>query len=469
MIRKNQIFLNRVNMLLDILLVVAAYVLAAWIWIDLLGAQDTNMAALSGTSILLSCIYALVVHLLLSGFNFYVTTRTRSLKWKMKVIFFAVTLAILLASTILFLFKLVDFSRGVLYLFYALTLLFLMGKYTVMRLVFNRLRAQGYNLKHVLVIGTGHLARQFVEDTEKEPTLGFHLMGCIGQETEQEKKQKKKKKGLPWLGNYDALEDILSVAEVQEAVIALEPEEYSLTRDMIAGCEKYGVKYYVIPYYNDVIPAHPVIEVVGRSKLIDMRANRLENMGWGGIKRAFDLIASFLGLIILSPLMLLIAIGVKLSSPGPALFRQTRVGFQRKEFQMLKFRSMRVNESSDTAWTKDQDSRRTRFGGFLRKYSLDELPQLFNVVKGEMSLIGPRPELPYFVEKFKETVPLYMVKHQVKPGITGWAQVNGYRGDTSVKKRIELDLWYIENWSVWLDIKILLKTVFGGMVNKEIS
>ena len=177
--------------------------------------------------------------------------------------------------------------------------------------------------------------------------------------------------------------------------------------------------------------------------------------------------ASSLGLILLSPLMLFIAIGVKLSSPGPVLFRQTRVGFNRREFQMLKFRSMRVNQEEKTAWTKDTDPRRTKFGALIRKVSLDELPQLFNVLKGDMSLIGPRPELPYFVEMFRESVPLYMVKHQVKPGITGWAQVNGYRGDTSVQKRIELDLWYIEHWSVSLDIRILLRTVFGGMINKE--
>jgi exopolysaccharide biosynthesis polyprenyl glycosylphosphotransferase len=171
--------------------------------------------------------------------------------------------------------------------------------------------------------------------------------------------------------------------------------------------------------------------------------------------------------LLTSPVMLFAAIGVKLSSPGPVIFRQTRVGKNKKLFQMYKFRSMRVNAQESTAWTKDRDPRKTRFGSFIRKTSIDELPQFFNVLKGEMSLIGPRPEIPHFVEQFQETIPLYMLKHLVRPGITGWAQVNGYRGDTSIEGRIKCDIWYIENWSLWLDLRICALTAFGGLVNKE--
>ncbi len=458
MIRKNQEFLNKVNIVIDMLLVVAAFMLASWIWIDLLGGFDDNMLALSGTSILMACGYAIGVYILLSFFGFYNTTRTRKLSWKIRTIVFAVTLAVLLASTILFILKLVDFSRGVLYLFYVLTLIFLCGKYTAMRLIFNRVRTDGYNLKHMIVIGTGKLAEQFAEDVKQERLLGFHIKGFVGN---------KPGNNLSWLGDFDVLDAQLAVPDVQEAVIALEPEEYSHIKEIISCCEKNGIKYYVIPFYNDVIPAHPAFETIGRSKLIDMRANRLDNMGWGGIKRVFDFVVSAMGLIVLSPLMLIIAVGVKLSSPGPVFFCQTRVGYQRKEFQMLKFRSMRINTEENTAWTTAADDRRTLFGKLIRKTSLDELPQLINVLKGEMSLVGPRPELPHFVQMFREEIPLYMVKHQVKPGITGWAQVNGYRGDTSIRKRIELDLWYIDNWSIWLDIRILFQTIFGGMMNRE--
>ena len=161
------------------------------------------------------------------------------------------------------------------------------------------------------------------------------------------------------------------------------------------------------------------------------------------------------------------AIGVKLSSPGPIIFRQERVGKNKKLFKMFKFRSMRVNSEENTAWTTDDDPRKTRFGSFIRKTSIDELPQFFNVLRGEMSLIGPRPELPHFVEQFKETVPLYMLKHLVRPGITGWAQVNGFRGDTSIEGRVEHDIWYIEHWTLGLDLRICFLTAFGGIVNKE--
>lgn len=457
MLRKNQAFLNRLNILLDMLLAVASYILASWLWLDVFGGDSNNMAALSGKTILLSCIYGVLLVLVLALMGFYNTTRTRKLSWKLGVILAATTISILLASALLFLFRLVDFSRGVLFLLYFFMNVLVMGKYIVMRLVFRRMREKGYNLKHVLVIGTGKLAMQYKEDVEKEKPLGFRIDGFIGNPINDKL----------YRGGFDQADQFLNSPDISEAVIALDPEEYREIERLIAVCEKNGVKYFIIPFYNNIIPAHPSIETVGRSKLINMRANRLETMGWAVLKRGFDLIVSFLGLVILSPLLLFIAIGVKLSSPGPILFRQTRVGYERKEFEMLKFRSMRQNAEETTAWTSNEDERRTKFGSLIRKTSLDELPQLWNVLRGEMSLVGPRPELPHFVEQFRETIPLYMVKHQVKPGMTGWAQVNGYRGDTSIEKRVELDLWYIEHWSVGLDIRILFRTIFGGMINRE--
>ena len=460
MIRKNQEFLNRVNMLLDMLLVILSYVLASWLRLDFLDGESGNMAAVSGKTVFLACAYSFVLFLLLSLMGFYNTTRTRRLVWKVKTIFLGVTLSTLVASTLLFLFRLMDFSRGVLLVFYLTTVALLIGKYSFMRLVLRRFRGRGFNLKHVVVIGTGRLAQQYKKDIENESELGFHIKGFVGNRNFLQE-------GDVFLGSFDDLDKQLAVTDISEVIIALEPEEYVRLWKIIPACERNGVKYSVIPFYNDIIPANPTIETIGHSKLINMRSNRLENVGWAILKRAFDIIASALGLVVLSPLLLFIAIGVKRSSPGPILFRQTRVGYLRQNFEMLKFRSLRVNEEEDTAWTTNVDSRRTKFGAFIRKVSLDELPQLYNILKGDMSLVGPRPELPHFVEQFKETIPYYMVKHQVKPGMTGWAQVNGYRGDTSIEKRIELDLWYIEHWSVFLDIKILFKTFFGGMVNHE--
>ncbi len=461
MIRKNQAFLNRVNIILDMLLVIFSYMLASWLRLDFFDGDSGNVAGISRNTLFLAIAYSLMLFFILSMFGFYNTTRTRRLIWKFRTIFLGVTLSTLIASTLFFVFRLIDFSRGVILVFYIATIFLLTAKYAFMRLVLSRFRARGYNLKHVVVIGTGKLALQYQEDITKESDLGFHVIGFVGNQNNLKDKES-------WLGSFKDLDSILSSPDISEVVIALDPEEHARLWQIIPACERNGVIYSVIPFYNDIIPANPVIETIGHSKLINMRVNRLQNLGWAILKRSFDFIISLIGLIVLSPLLLVIAISVKRSSPGPVLFKQTRVGYQRKEFQMLKFRSMHQNDQEDTAWTTDTDPRRTKIGAFLRKTSLDELPQLINVLKGDMSLVGPRPELPHFVEQFKETIPFYMVKHQVKPGMTGWAQVNGYRGDTSIEKRVELDLWYIDHWSVWLDFQILFKTLFGGMINKEV-
>lgn len=460
MIRKNQAFLNQVNIILDMMLVVLSYILASWIRLDFFDGDSSNMAGVSEKTLLLALTYALMLFFLLSLFGFYNTTRTRRLTWKIRTIFFAVTLSTLVATTVFFVFRLVDFSRGVILAFYVITLILLIGKYAFMRLVLRRFRGKGYNLKHVVIIGTGKLAQQYRDDIQEESELGYHLLGFIGNKNLLKEEDQ-------YLGTFSDLNSILATPDINEVVIALDPEEYNRLWAIIPACEKNGVKYSVIPFYNEIIPANPTIETIGHSKLINMRVNRLENLGWAILKRSFDFITSLIGLILLSPLFLIIAIGVKRSSPGPVFFKQIRVGYQRKVFKMLKFRSMRQNSEEDTAWTTNEDPRRTKFGAFLRKTSLDELPQLINVLKGDMSLVGPRPELPHFVEQFKDTIPYYMVKHQVKPGMTGWAQVNGYRGDTSIEKRVELDLWYIDNWSMWLDAWILFRTFFGGMINQE--
>ena len=269
------------------------------------------------------------------------------------------------------------------------------------------------------------------------------------------------------LGHYEDLPRLLSGPQVDEVIVALEPHENQFMAQVISWCEQGGARTSIIPFYNDYIPAHPTIDIIGGVKMINIRAIPLDNLFNAALKRTMDIVGSLILIVVTSPIMLIAAIGVKLSGPGPILFRQERVGLNKKNFTMYKFRSMRVNTQQDTGWSRDKDDRKTAFGSLIRKTSIDELPQFFNVLKGDMSLIGPRPEVPYFVEQFKETVPLYMVKHQVRPGITGWAQVNGYRGDTSIEGRIRCDIWYIENWSLWLDIKILFMTVFGGMINSE--
>ena len=276
-------------------------------------------------------------------------------------------------------------------------------------------------------------------------------------------------KGVKVLGTLGNLEIILPENKLDEIAITLPLRDYDNLEEIVGICEKSGVHTKFIPDYNSMIPSKPYTEDLMGLPVINIRYVPLSNTGNIIIKRAIDIIGSLVGIIITSPVMLLSAIAVKCSGPGPVIFRQERVGRHNKSFQMYKFRSMEQQSPGDEkkAWTVKNDPRVTGVGKMLRRTSLDELPQLFNILKGDMSLVGPRPERPLFVEKFKEEIPRYMVKHQVRPGLTGWAQVHGLRGDTSIKKRIEYDIYYIENWTLGLDIKIIFMTFFTGFVNKN--
>ncbi len=454
MIRRNQKQLNRLNILTDALLVFLSYMFASWLWLSVIK-KEANMAALanwdSGVG-LAAALYALWTVIVLGMLRVYRVNRFKRFAVELRNVVLGNLLAVVTLAALLYLFRLQDFSRGVLGIYYITVVVAMVGKRLVVRYSLRYFRAKGYNLKHNLVVGGGHLAERYARTVAEDRSLGVQLDGII-----------------PPRGDWAVeLEGWLHGDGIDEVILALEPEELGVTVQVIQLCEKSGTKVSVIPFYNDVIPTRANIDNIGSIKLIQLRTTPLDEPFNAALKRTFDILVSALGLALLSPLLLFIAVAIKLSSPGPVLFRQERVGLNKKHFTMLKFRSMRVNDAQDTAWSKDEDSRRTVVGALLRKFSLDELPQLWNVLRGDMSLIGPRPEIPFFVEQFRETVPLYMVKNQVRPGITGWAQVNGYRGDTSIPKRIEHDIWYIEHWSFGLDIKILFMTAFGGMVNREV-
>ena len=454
MIHRNQKTLNRLNLLSDGVLIVLCYLFASWLWLDVIRNTKGNMAALSSLNargILAAVIYAIWTVFLLSLLRVYHTSRVHRAGRESGRIVAGNAIALATAASALFVFRLQDFSRGVLAVYFLSSSAVLIGKRTTVRWLLRRVRARGYNLKHMLVIGSGKLARRYVENVQADPTLGIHVEQCLA----------------PAKGMLEQLESRLHDAGIDEVILALAPDELGVTVDVIQVCEKCGTKISVVPFYNDVIPTRPTIDMVGNLKLIQLRTTPLDEPANAFIKRTFDIVVSGLLLVLLSPLFLILAIAIRLSSPGPVLFRQERIGLNKKPFTMYKFRSMRVNDEQDTAWSSAGDDRRTWLGAFLRKVSIDELPQLWNVLMGTMSLVGPRPEIPYYVERFRETVPLYMVKYQVRPGMTGWAQIHGLRGDTSIPARVEHDLWYIENWSLGLDVMILFKTLFGGMVNQE--
>lgn len=268
-------------------------------------------------------------------------------------------------------------------------------------------------------------------------------------------------------GDLAELEQYLANGSIDEVVAYFTVDRSAEMNKVIGLCEKYGVHFSLIPFFCREISSAATIETVDNIKLINFRTTPLDNANNAVFKRAFDIVGSLILIILTSPVMLIAAIGTALSGPGPILFKQQRVGKKRKLFTMLKFRSMRVTDTEDSGWSTADDPRKTRFGAFIRKFSIDELPQFFNVLAGQMSLIGPRPEVPYHVDHFMNEIPLYLVRQRVRPGMTGWAQVNGFRGDTSIEKRVRYDIWYIENWSISLDLRILFMTVFGGMINRE--
>jgi Undecaprenyl-phosphate glucose phosphotransferase len=256
---------------------------------------------------------------------------------------------------------------------------------------------------------------------------------------------------------------------LDEIAITLSVNEYEKLENIVATCEKSGVHTKFVPDYYSFIPTTPYTEDLYGLPVINIRNVPLSNTYNRIVKRIVDIFGSAFALIIFLIPMIIVSLIIKITSPGPIIFSQVRIGKHNKEFKMYKFRSMALQAEKDEkkAWTTKSDPRVTGIGKFIRKTSIDEFPQFWNVLKGDMSLVGPRPERPFFVDKFKEEIPRYMIKHQVSPGLTGWAQINGFRGDTSIRKRIDHDLYYIENWTLSLDFKIMFLTIFKGFINRN--
>lgn len=358
-----------------------------------------------------------------------------------------------------------NFSRSVMAYFYVFNVFFTSCFRLALRKGLNTIRSKGYNLKHILLVGYSRAAEEYIDRLNDYPQWGYVVCGILDDHIPAGTMYK----GVKVLGRLDNLEVILPENKLDEIAITLSLNDYDFLESIVAVCEKSGVHTKFIPDYNSLIPGKPYTEDLMGLPVINIRYVPLTNTGNIMIKRVTDIAGSLIGILITSPIMLIAAVLVKLTSPGPVIFKQERVGLHNKSFYMYKFRSMEQQSPGEEkkAWTIKNDPRVTSVGKFLRKTSLDELPQLFNILKGDMSLVGPRPERPLFVEKFREEIPRYMVKHQVRPGLTGWAQVNGLRGNTSIRKRIEYDIYYIENWSLGLDIKIILMTFFTGFINKN--
>jgi Undecaprenyl-phosphate glucose phosphotransferase len=382
---------------------------------------------------------------------------------KRKILLSNILVAAIFLS-ILFVFKEINYSRRLIALFVLVsTITISLERWLSSFLIQKVVLSLGHTRKFV-VIGAGSLGEKFAEKMNNTPSLGCKVVAFL-----DDNLVGKEICTVPVKGKVSDLSKVVEETMAEEVVVALPLSTYSRLPSIVAECDLLGVNTQIIPAYQKFLPATPHMDHLDDIPLIGVRHMPLDSPISAILKRWFDILFSIAVLIFASPLLFLIAIAVKLSSNGPIFHTQERVGLNRTTFSIYKFRSMRVQnvEQSDSEWTTKDDPRKTRIGSFLRRTSLDELPQFFNVLKGDMSVVGPRPERPHFVKQYQLEIPKYMVKHLVRPGISGWAQVNGWRGDTSIKKRIEHDIYYIENWSFVFDIKIILKTVVTGFINRN--
>lgn len=449
MIKKNQELLNRLNTISDGLLIVAALYMAFFIrfyWFTD-GIQNIPLKVYGYAAIAIACSQIIMYALL----GVYQPQRKRRLRRLCIHIFLANVLGLAVLQAALYFLKIEDFSRFTLFLFFLLETFAVCAKHIVVRLLLRDMRKRGFNQKYIVMVGSGKLAASCCNELANNPELGSQVIGYLS--------ESQRLKSIPWLGSTGEAFEILEKVRPDEVIAAIEADEPLDIQSLVYACDAVGVRLSLAPAFHGRRTSGLQLDRINDIPLLVIHAAPLDYYLNAALKRCVDVIGSAVLLFLLSPLFLIIAIGVKKSSPGPVFFRQIRVGYRREPFVMYKFRSMYENSEENSAWTTADDPRKTRFGAFLRKWSLDELPQLFNVVKGDMSLVGPRPELPVFVEKFRKDVPMYMVKHLVRPGMTGLAQVKGFRGDTSIEKRIEWDIYYVENWTFWMDMKILFQTL----------
>ncbi|WP_293983447.1 undecaprenyl-phosphate glucose phosphotransferase [uncultured Clostridium sp.] len=456
MIKENQNLLNKINALTDVLLLFLSMIISYFIRFKIFYHElDYIKLDIYLTFTLLMVPVYLILYVF---FNLYDPVRTTLFSKECSKIIKANLVLITIALSSLFVFKFVHISRLVIVIFYFVNTTLIIFKRGLLRRILSNLRKKGLNLKHILIVGAGKTASEYLSVIQNNKTYGYNYVGYVSNSSDFYGEK---------LGDYNQLLDILYNYKFDEVICALDIEDAEYIEKIVSDCEKSGTKISIIPFCYKYIPSQPYIDQIGNLPLINLRRIPLDNLGNAFMKRSLDICGSLALILLTSPLMIITALIIKCTSKGPVIFKQERVGLNKSLFTMYKFRSMKVNAQETTGWSTDTDPRKTKFGSFIRKFSIDELPQFFNVLKGDMSLVGPRPELPHFVDEFKDEIPLYMVKHQVKPGITGLAQVNGFRGDTSIKKRIEFDISYIENWSFLLDIAILFKTAFKGFKNNE--
>ena len=460
--------LNRLFIPCDILMISLSYFLS-WLFV-IYYRENESIGVLPARIYFTALIFIIPVLLIIyATLDLYSSNRTFSISAEFATITESNIFLLLLLNTILFIgaknpfFS--NFSRVMIFSFGAINIILEVVYRNLARYILKTFRKKGFNQKHILLVGYSDAAFKFIDKVNKNPGWGYNIFGMV----DDNHNVGSGYRNVKVIDSLLNLKELIEKNDFDEVIITLGLNEYNKLKDIVGICEKSGIHTKFIPDYGTIIPTKPATEDFDGLPVVNIRAVPLQKFHNRFMKRAVDIFGSIVGLVLFSVIFVIIAIVIKLTSKGPIIFKQERIGLHNKKFTMYKFRSMveQSDEEEKKAWTTENDPRTTKFGAFIRKISFDELPQFFNVLIGDMSLVGPRPEREQFVEEFKETIPRYMIKHQVRPGMTGWAQINGLRGNTDIVRRIQYDLWYIENWTIFLDFKILVLTLFKGFVNEN--
>ncbi|MBI2371225.1 MAG: undecaprenyl-phosphate glucose phosphotransferase [Deltaproteobacteria bacterium] len=465
MLKEHSRFFATLVLILDGTILVAAWLLAYYLRFHLAIIPVTK--GVPGLDKYLVVLPGLLViwGLVLRSHGLYQSKRTASLLDEAWDLARASSVALVIFIALSFFFRHYELSRVVLAYFWALSTGGLISSRLIFRTGLGYLRGRGFNLRHVLILGTEALGQRVLEKFRAHPQLGLNVMGFLSGSRGEVGRAVA---GVPVLGVYADLPGVLRARAVDQVILALPLHALGSLGEILKSIEDEMVEIRVVPDLLQFVTLRGGVEEFDGLPFVGLQQSPLH--GWNRVlKRATDITLSALALLVMAPLIAAIALAIKLTSRGPVFFRQERMGLDGKVFQMLKFRTMPVDAEAETGpvWAVPHDPRRTALGRWLRRLSLDELPQLWNVLRGDMSLVGPRPERPVFIEQFRGSVPRYMLRHTMKAGITGWAQVNGWRGQTSLEKRIEYDLYYIEHWSLGFDLKILALTLVRGLFSRN--
>ena len=454
---------------LDTVLTMAAFVLAYKLRVAVDWPAPLVRVVPLSDYIGLLVIHVLAVLAMLGFYRQYYIPRAVSRVDMLYYVFAAVSIGTMMGVAVSsFLFKtdesILNYPRAMIAYAWLFSIILLIVGRLLHQLLRSWLQKKGWGKDRLLIVGSGDTARSIIQRIQWTPRLGYEMIGIVAGT-----RQKKKIKGVPIVGQPQNLPDLIEKYAIDEVIIAMPEKGHREIVRVISYCERGRVSIKIFPDVFQFITSDAGIDELGGLPLLSVR-----DFAFRGylliFKRLMDVIGAMFGLVFLGPLMLLTAVAIKLESPGPAFFVQERMGLDGKPFMMIKFRSMRKDaEKYGPGWTVDNDPRQTKLGKLIRRIEVDELPNLINVFLGEMSLVGPRPEQAHYVAQFRERVPRYMDRHREKGGMTGWAQVNGLRGDTSIAERTKYDLWYSENWSIWLDIKILIRTVWQIIYERRSS